>query len=216
MIDAKKLAASERTTDFGSAGSRRLIHQGLIPAVIYGKNAPVHIVLNAKEFSMKLRHFTETALLEITVGKKKYECLMKAYQENLLKDQIKHVDFYEVTRGHLLRTKVTLTLEGNPVGTREGGVLDQVVYEIEIECMPKDLPQTISANVSAMKLNQVLHLKDITIPQGVKVLEDMTMTVASVKSVKEEVAAVVEEEVAAPVVAAAPVAPVTPDTKAKK
>jgi large subunit ribosomal protein L25 len=212
MVDNKKLAASERTTDFGSAGSRRLVRQGLIPAVIYGKNAPVHIVLNSKEFTTKLRHFSETALLEVTVGKKKYECLMKDYQENLMRGQIKHVDFYEVTRGHLLRTQVTLTLEGNPVGTREGGVLDQVVYEIEIECMPKDLPQTIVANVAGLKLNQVLHLKDIEFPKGVKVLEDMTMTVASVKSVKEEaVAATEEEEEIVPVVA-----PVDPEAKAKK
>jgi large subunit ribosomal protein L25 len=212
MVDNKKLAASERTTDFGSAGSRRLVRQGLIPAVIYGKNAPVHIVLNSKEFTNKLRHFSETALLEITVGKKKYECLMKDYQENLMRGQVKHVDFYEVTRGHLLRTQVTLTLEGNPVGTREGGVLDQVVYEIEIECMPKDLPQTIVANVAGLKLNQVLHLKDIEFPKGVKVLEDMTMTVASVKSVKEEaVAATEEEEEIVPVVA-----PVDPEAKAKK
>jgi large subunit ribosomal protein L25 len=211
MVDNKKLAASERTTDFGSAGSRRLVRQGLIPAVIYGKNAPVHIVLNSKEFTNKLRHFSETALLEITVGKKKYECLMKDYQENLMRGQVKHVDFYEVTRGHLLRTQVTLTLEGNPVGTREGGVLDQVVHEIEIECMPKDLPQTIIANVAGLKLNQILHLKDIEIPKGVKVLEDMTMTVASVKSVKEEVVATEEEEEIVP--AAAPAAP---EAKAKK
>jgi large subunit ribosomal protein L25 len=212
MVDNKKLAASERTTDFGSAGSRRLVRQGLIPAVIYGKNAPVHIVLNSKDFTNKLRHFSETALLEITVGKKKYECLMKDYQENLMRGQVKHVDFYEVTRGHLLRTQVTLTLEGNPVGTREGGVLDQVVYEIEIECMPKDLPQTIVANVAGLKLNQVLHLKDIEFPKGVKVLEDMTMTVASVKSVKEEaVAATEEEEEIVPVAA-----PVAPEAKAKK
>ena len=209
MVDNKKLVASERTTDFGSAGSRRLLRQGFIPAVIYGKNAPVHIVLNAKEFTMKMRHFSETALLEITVGNKKYECLMKDYQENLMKGQIKHVDFYEVTRGHLLRTKVTLTLEGNPIGTREGGVLDQVVYEIEIECLPKDLPQTITANVSGLKLNQVLHLKDIALPMGVKLLEDASMTIASVKSVKEDVvAAAAVEEVAA--------APAAPEAKAKK
>lgn len=209
MVDNKKLVASERTTDFGSAGSRRLLRQGFIPAVIYGKNAPVHVVLNAKEFTMKMRHFSETALLEITVGDKKYECLMKDYQENLMKGQIKHVDFYEVTRGHLLRTKVTLTLEGNPIGTREGGVLDQVVYEIEIECLPKDLPQTITANVAGLKLNQVLHLKDIALPLGVKLLEDASMTIASVKSVKEDV-------VAAAAVEEAAAAPAAPEAKAKK
>lgn len=194
MDDNKKLVASERKTDFGSAGSRRLIRQGLIPAVIYGKNAPVHIVLNAKEFTMKMRHFTETALLEIKVGRKKYECLMKDYQENLMRGEVKHVDFYEITRGHMLRTKVTLTLEGNPVGTHEGGVLDQVIHELEIECMPKDLPDTIVTDVSGLKLNQVLHVKDIVVPKGVKVLEDAESTVASVKSVKEEAPAAEAEE----------------------
>jgi ribosomal protein L25 (general stress protein Ctc) len=73
----KQLSAQLRTEDFGSAGSRRVIRSGRIPAVIYGKSAPVHITLDAKEFGNKVRHFSETTLLTITAGKKEFDCLMK-------------------------------------------------------------------------------------------------------------------------------------------
>ncbi len=209
MSDNKSLKAELRTEDFGSAGARRLLRSKRIPAVIYGKNAPVHIILDSREFTNKMRHFSETALLKISVGKKQYECLMKDYQENLMIAEIKHVDFYEVTRGHALRTLVSIVLKGNPVGTKEGGVLDQVMHEVEIECLPKDLPAALEADVSSMKINQSLHLKDVVVPAGVKVLDDLSKTIASVKGVKAEAAAVEAEAVAAPVEA-------DKDAKAKK
>jgi large subunit ribosomal protein L25 len=135
------------------------------------------------------------------VGDKEYECLMKDYQDNLLKGIVQHVDFYEVTRGQLLRTFVTITLEGNPAGCRDGGVLDQVMYEVEIESLPKDLPETLVCNVADMQLNTVKHLSDIKIPAGVKVLDDLNKTIASVRTVK-----VVATPAAATTVAAAPAA----------
>lgn len=214
--EEKQLSAQLRTEDFGSAGSRRVVRAGRIPAVIYGKNSPVHITLDAKEFNLKMRHFTETALLVIKVGDKEYECLMKDYQDNLLKGIVQHVDFYEVTRGQLLRTFVTITLEGNPAGCRDGGVLDQVMYEVEIESLPKDLPETLVCNVADMQLNTVKHLSDIKIPAGVKILDDLNKTIASVRTVKEEVvatpAAATTEAAAAPAAdgAAAPAAGVAP------
>jgi large subunit ribosomal protein L25 len=209
MSENKSLKAELRTEDFGSAGSRRLLRAKRIPAVIYGKNQPVHLSLDAREFTNKMRHFSETALLKISVGKKNYECLLKDYQEDLMKGEIKHVDFFEVTRGHVLRTLVSIVLKGNPVGTKEGGVLDQVIHEVEIECLPKDLPEALEANVSALKINQSIHLKDLVVPANVKILDDLSKTVASVKGVKAEVAAPVAEEAEA-------AEPVAEADKAKK
>lgn len=194
MSENKSLKAELRTEDFGSAGSRRLLRAKRIPAVIYGKNEPIHLSLDAREFTNKMRHFSETALLKVSVGKKNYECLLKDYQEDLMKGEIKHVDFFEVTRGHALRTLVSIVLKGNPVGTKEGGVLEQIIHEVEIECLPKDLPESLEANVSALKINQALHLRDIVVPANVKVLDDLSKTVASVKGVKAEVVAPVAEE----------------------
>jgi large subunit ribosomal protein L25 len=193
----RSLKAKPRTEDFGSAGARRLLRSGQIPAVIYGKKDPVHIALDAREFTNKMRHFSETALLKIAVGRKHYEVLLKDYQEDLIHGEIKHVDFYEVTRGQALRTLVAVVLKGSPIGTREGGVLDQVLHEIEIECLPKDLPDSIEADVSHLEINQALHLSDIKFPETIKVLEDMSRTVASVKGVKAEVVETAAEEEAA-------------------
>lgn len=195
MSDKRNLSGERRTTDFGSAGARRVLRNKRIPAVIYGKKKnPIHLTLDAREFHNKVRFFSETALLKITLGKTKYECLMKDYQEDLIRGEIKHVDFYEVTRGQALRAKVNIHLVGSPIGTREGGVLEQVLYEVEIECLPSDLPDNIEADVAHLGLNEVLHLKDVVFPDKVKVLEDLESTVASVKAVREEIVEEEEEE----------------------
>ncbi|NBK21048.1 MAG: 50S ribosomal protein L25 [Spirochaetia bacterium] len=196
MSEKRTLSAERRTTDFGSAGARRVLRNKRIPAVIYGKKKnPIHITLDSREFHNKVRFFSETALLKIVVGKTKYECLMKAYQENLIRGEIKHVDFYEVTRGQVLRAMVNIVLTGSPIGTHEGGVLEQVMHEVEIECLPENLPDTIHADVSKLGLNEVLHLSEVVFPENVKVLEELNRTVASVKAVKEEVVEEVAEEV---------------------
>ena len=194
MSDNRTLSAELRKDDFGSRGARRLLRNNRIPAVIYGNNDPVHISLDNREFSNKVRHFSETALLNIKVGKKGYECLMKTYQEDLIRGQIKHVDFYEVTRGQTLRAMVSLVLHGNPVGVREGGVLDQVAYEAEIECLPSNLPENIQVDISGLELNSVLNLGDVEFPEGVKLLSDPESVVALVQSVREEVVEVEEGE----------------------
>ncbi|MFA5446673.1 MAG: 50S ribosomal protein L25 [Sphaerochaeta sp.] len=194
MSDNRSLKAVERKEDFGSAGSRRLLRSGRIPAVIYGKQEHLHISLDAHEFTNKMRHFSETALLKVQVGRKKHECLMKAYQEDLVRGIIKHVDFYEITQGQVLRAMVSISLQGSPVGTREGGVLEQLLYEVEIECLPKDLPEVLTADVSELQINENLALSDIELPEGVKILSDLEAVVASVRTVREEVEETEEDE----------------------
>lgn len=195
MSDKRSLTAVERTSDFGSAGSRRLLRSGRIPAVIYGKSEHMHISLDAHEFTYKMRHFSETALLKIKIGKKDHECLMKTYQEDLIRGMITHVDFYEVTRGQVLRTMVSITLVGNPVGTREGGVLEQILYETEIECLPKDLPETLQVDVSNLGINHSVALSEVVMPDGVKLIDDHAKTIATVKTVRVEVEEEETEEV---------------------
>jgi large subunit ribosomal protein L25 len=178
-----------RKEDFGSAGSRRVLATGRIPAVIYGKKDPVHITLDANEFQNKMRHFSEATLLSIKVGRKTHHVLMKDYQENVMRGTVHHVDFYEVTKGETLRTYVPVVLHGNPEGAKFGGVLDQVTHELEVECLPKDLPEHIVVDVTKLNLNESIHLGNIEVPEGVKFLAHEETTIASVKGVKEVVAA---------------------------
>lgn len=220
-MEESVLLANARTNDFGSAGSRRVLRAGRIPAVIYGKSnaQPVHVTVDAKQFGLILRHLTDTTLLKVKVGDQEYECLVKDFQDDLLKDQIKHIDFYQVTRGQKLRTEITIELKGNPSGVRDGGVLDQVMHSVLIEALPKDLPEELVLDVSDMELNSVRHLSDIKLPQGVEILDDLDKTVASVRTVKEDVpetttdtTAAATDAAAAPAAGAA--APAAGDAKA--
>ncbi len=187
MAEEKKLQARVRKDDFGSAGSRRLVRNGEIPAVVYGKMKPLHVIVNAKEFRMKKNQFSESTLITLNVtDEKAHKVFVKSYQEDLLKNIINHIDFYEVTAGHAVRTHVKVELVGSPVGTKEGGVLDQVTHEIEIECLPKDLPEIIEVDVSNLGLNESVRVSDVAAPKNVKILTDADTAIASVKAVKEE------------------------------
>ena len=198
MSDSKTLNARLRTGDFGSAGSRRLLRNGEIPAVVYGKSEPLHVIVNAHEFEMKRSGFSESTLITLHVdGEKDHSVFVKSYQENLLLRCIHHIDFYEITAGHTVRTHVRVELEGNPVGVRAGGVLDQVIHELEIECLPKDLPEVIKVDVSALDINEGIRVDQIRIPAGVKVHEDAEATIATVRTVKEEAAPAPADDAAA-------------------
>ena len=195
MADEKVLLALRRTEDFGSAGSRRVVRSGRIPAVVYGKKGvdPLYVTLDAKEFRMKRNEFTETTLITLKLADgEERKVFVKDIQENLLKNCIQHVDFFEVTFGQLLRTKVRVELTGTPAGVRDGGVLEQVVHEVEIECFPRHLPESIVADVSSVGLNEAFRVKDLVVADVIKLLDDPDMAIASVKMVKEDVPATEE------------------------
>lgn len=186
MSNARTLKAHARTEDFGSAGSRRVVRSGRIPAVIYGKNQPLHITVDAAEFEKLLRNVSETTIVTVDVDGDSHDVLLKTFQENLLLGKILHIDFYEIVRGQALRTRIYIKLEGNPIGVKDGGVMDQVLRDVEIECLPKDLPEELVLDVSKLGVNESLSVSDIPVPAEVKVLEDPEATVVTIKMVREE------------------------------
>lgn len=207
MSDKKQLSAKLRTADFGSAGSRRLLRNGEIPAVVYGKGEPLHVIVNAREFNAKRSAFSESTLITLDVaGDKAHQVFVKTFQEDLLRNCIHHIDFFEITAGHSVRTHVRVELQGTPVGCKAGGVLDQVIHEIEIECLPKDLPELFVADVSALDINEAFRVDMLQVPAGIKIHEDPEATIASVKAVKEEAAPAADDAAveAAPAADAAP------------
>ena len=212
--DKKALKARLRTADFGSAGSRRLLRNGEIPAVVYGKSEPLHVIVNAHEFEMKKSGFSESTLITLSVeGEKDHNVFVKTYQEDLLRRCIHHIDFFEITAGHTVRTHVRVELDGNMVVCLAGGVLDQVIHELEIECLPKDLPEVIKADVSALDINEAFRVDQLQVPAGIKILEDAEATIASVRMVKEEAAPVAEEAADATAAAATTAADTTAESK---
>ena len=194
MSEKKFLNAKLRTQDFGSAGSRRLLRNGEIPGVVYGKEDPIHVVVNAREFAAKRAGFGESTLITLKVSDEKdHDVFVKSFQEDLLKGIVRHIDFFEVTAGQAVRTNVRIELTGNPVGTRNGGVLEQLIHEIEIECLPSLLPEVITGDISALDVNESFRVNQLAIPEGIRIFIDPEETVASIKYVKEEAPAASDE-----------------------
>jgi len=195
-MDDKVLSGMKRT-ESGTGASRRLRREGQIPAVIYGKEAPVHISIDAKEFKTKIKNISESGLLTIKIGKKSFTVLIKDFQENPLKYELRHVDFFEITKGEKLHTTVSIALlhADSAAGIKLGGILEQVLHDVDIECLPENIPESIICDISELGLNESLHVEGVTAPKGVKILTDSHRTIVTITSLKEEVVEEEEEEV---------------------
>lgn len=189
-MEQKTLAIEERS-DLKKGPSRRLRNSGKIPAIIYGHSGNTPITVDAHEFSRKFRQISENTIINVTIGKKTYDVLVKDFQENIITGKIIHIDFYEIERGKILRTNIPVKLNGAPVGVREGGILEHLMHSIEVECLPKDIPETVEIDVSDLDIGSSIHLSDVPQPENVKFLGFPEQVVALVASPK---ALVIEEE----------------------
>ncbi|MDR3147594.1 MAG: 50S ribosomal protein L25 [Treponema sp.] len=192
----------------GSAEARRIRRSGRIPAVLYGRSgASVTIDLDGREFSGQVKNISESTIVKVEVEGKTYEAFVKDTQRSIVEGTILHVDFYEVESGVALRARVPLHLSGNPVGVREGGVLESPLHEVEVECLPKDLPERLEVDISELKVNQSIHVRDLKLGEGVRLVSNEDQVVALVKYAREETVAAPEEAAAASTPAAATPAP---------
>jgi large subunit ribosomal protein L25 len=198
----------------GSAEARRIRRTGRIPGVIYGRSGTaVSIDLDALEFVNRIKGISESTIVKVELDGKPYDAFVKATQRNIIDGAILHVDFYEVESGVALRARVSINLKGSAIGVREGGVLEFPLHEIEVECLPKDLPERIEVDISNLGANQSIHVKDIVLSDAIRVISAPDQVVALVKYAREEaVAAPVAEEAAA----AAPAEGAAKETKEAK
>jgi large subunit ribosomal protein L25 len=182
----------------GSSEARRIRRSGRIPAVLYGRSGQaVPIDLDAKEFTGGIKNISESTIVTVEIDGKSHDAFVKDTQRNITDGNIIHVDFYEVESGIALRAKVSIHIIGNPIGVREGGILESPLHEIEVECLPKDLPERIEVDVSELKVNQSVHVRDIPLGEGVRLVSGADQVVALVKFAKAEAAVSAEEEAAA-------------------
>ena len=182
--------------ELGSRANKRLRDAGFIPGVIYGhKEAVVPVTLGKKELS---GHINKGAhVFDLALDGKSEKVLVKEVQFDHLGIEILHVDFARVSLDEKVEVTVPLELKGTPKGEDEGGVLQQIMSEIEVECLVTDIPSLIVHNVTEMKLDDVLHIKDLKLPAGVRALQDEDLVVAQLKAIEEEAAPAATEEGAA-------------------
>ncbi len=190
-----------------------------IPTVIYGpkfKNANVFID-EVTVVRYKSRRF-ESSIFSLSSPENKdingIKVLIKNIQMNPLTDRPMHLDLYALDMTSKVRLNVVLELTGLPVGVKEeGGLLQIVMHDLEVECLPADIPATIKADLTGLALNQSLHVSDLEMPNGVRAVTAGERTVATVTLPEEEKAAAPTAE-AAPAAAAAKAAPAAAAAKA--
>ncbi|MBM3255646.1 MAG: 50S ribosomal protein L25 [Candidatus Omnitrophica bacterium] len=170
---------------------------GFIPAVVYseGKQAKALKLSHGQLVRLVHQHRLENAVINLKIKddakQKSRSCLIKEVQYNPVNDEIMHVDFNEISLTKVIKVNVPLVAKGEPAGVKqEGGSLEHILWEIEVECLPTDIPKEIEVDVTSLKIGDSIHIKDITLPDKIKVLHDPETVLLSVAApIKEEVAA---------------------------
>jgi large subunit ribosomal protein L25 len=185
----------------GKGIARRLRREGMVPAVIYGVGDPAPLAVSRKEIERLLgREGGDHALIELKVGKDKKGVIVRDYQVDPVTGHLLHLDFQEVQKGHRLTVTVGIELVGEtPVGVRNQGILQHQMYEIELDCLPDQIPDVIHVDPSALDIGDSIHVKDLQLPEGSRFHAAPDATVVSIQPPK------VAEEEAAPAVPAAEV-----------
>lgn len=181
----------------GSGKIKALRGKGYIPAVVYseGKSSRSIKVLRGELLRLLHQHRLENAIITLNITGDKVQkprsCLIKEIQYDPVKDDILHVDFNEVSLTKAIKVSIPVVAKGEAIGVKQdGGSLEHILWEIEVECLPTDIPKEIEVEVGHLKIGDTIHVRDITPPAKVKILNDPEAIVLSVAApIKEEVAA---------------------------
>ena len=193
------------TRTIGKHHSRQSRFAGRVPGTVYGpKTAPMNVL--AEELLVRKYQGSkfESTLFTLTSDDStlnKITVILRSVQVHPVTRRPIHVDFYAPDMAKPVRVNVALRLEGKPAGIADGGLLEHLLRDIEIEVLPNDIPEFIMADVSGLALGEALHVSDIKVPAGVKMISSPTLTVATVATPQEE--AVAAPSAAAPAAAAA-------------
>lgn len=198
-----KLKVSPRETR-GKEEARKLRRQGRIPAVLYGHEfEPMLLSLDSHEFATLLRRKGGLhGLLELEVEgaqEVRHSVVIKEVQKHPIKDNILHVDFQRVKETERIHAEVPLRYVGEPAGVKLGGLLQHFLYEVRVEALPRDLPEFIELDISALKLGQTLKVSDLPRLTGVNYLNspDENVVMVLARRVKTHLIELEEEEEAA-------------------
>lgn len=201
VVEAKAREDSSR----GKNEARRLRAKGRVPAVVYGAKKPtVAVSVDPKQISRILQSESgHNTIFELQLNGDKARVMIVDWQYDPLKDKLLHIDLKRIAMDERIQVQVPIHLVGEAAGVKQqGGILDQVLREVEIECLPGDIPTHVDANVSELVFGKVLRVSDLPFGGNVKVLTESNQAVAHITSVKEEVAptpeAVAAEAAAAP------------------
>jgi len=199
---AEIVISATNRADRGKNAARRLRRRGLVPGIVYGgKGENLAVAVDPKALHRVLRSEAgRNAILKLSIADHgSTNAILKNWQVDPVKESFLHADFYRIAMDVAIRVTVPIHVVGEARGVKvDAGILELVIREIEVECLPGDIPERIAVDVADLGINQSLRVSDVPIPAKVKVLQAADQVVVHVVAVK--------EEEAAPAAAAAPVA----------
>jgi len=187
------LPAGKRA-ETGKSASRKLRRAGMVPGVLYGPGIEKTIPLSVESIALeRLLHGAagENIIVNLNFGGDEEDkmVMFKEIVRHPVKDAIEHVDFVEVVFGQKITVEIPVHLTGKPEGQKFGGIVQQGVRKVTVECLPRGIPDSLEVDITPLEVGQTLHLKDINLPDGVTLMDDPEGALVSV------VAPVAEEEV---------------------
>lgn len=164
-----------------TAKGRLVRQEKLIPAILYGRNIDtIHLAVPEAEMANFIKHGTANALIDLTLGTETHTVMLKELQRNRLRDEMLHVDFYSVDLTQKLTITVPIHLVGEAEGVKAGGVVQQQTREVEVRCMPTDIPQGFHLDISTMNIGDTKTVADIEISEEIELLTPEDEVVISV------------------------------------
>jgi large subunit ribosomal protein L25 len=166
---------AEKRESFGKNANRRLRKQGRIPAILYGESAAcVPLVLDKKDVVRILKTDTrENTLFKVGFGDEMRDAMIKELQIDPVSDELIHADLIQIAMDKIIRVTVPIVPKGEAVGVKtEGGFVDFVTREVEVDCLPKDIPDRIEIDISGLHLHQSVKVESVTPPEGVRFVND--------------------------------------------
>jgi large subunit ribosomal protein L25 len=199
-MDEVRIKALERK-EVGTSQARGLRSNEYIPAVVYGKGFNRLVKIEEKNLKyLKQHHFSENVIITLEVEKdgkvEKIPTLLKDYQIHAVRENILHLDFVKVSMKKRVQVEVPVETTGDAKGVKEGGALEHVLWHVQVECLPMDIPEKIVLDISGLGINQSLHVSDIKIEGNFKILnepEDVVLAIVPPAKVEEPEQEVSEE-----------------------
>jgi large subunit ribosomal protein L25 len=178
--------------------NRRLRATGRVPAVLYGKDhEPTLLSVDAREAERLFQQISvENTIIELKLkgDSSKIQALVREVQVGAVRPDLVHIDFYKIQAGVKLEVEIPLEFVGIPNGVRQdGGILEQVIHEVPVRCLPDQIPESITIDVTHLELHDSLHISDLKVAEGVEILMDSERTICVV-----QVPRAIEEPTAAP------------------
>jgi len=198
-LEIVNLNAESRTT-VGKGPARALRRAGKIPAVLYGpKSDPVMLTIDARELETLLKKRGGQSLMRLNFEKgsqTQRTVMLKELQVHPLSRDMIHADFYEIDMNRKIRTNVPVVTSGKSVGVEMGGLLQTIRRELEVLCLPMEIPEAIEVDVTDLDIGDSVHVEEVPLPEGVEIPAEVNFTVVTVLSPKkeEEVVEELEEE----------------------